>query len=205
MTKFVDHLLQHSVQTGVGFSGTSTRIANTRSRVACRGTLATVVFMEMCVCACSSPATENMCSKCFKATHPSDDSPVMRTKVSSSQISVTPATVTPAAAVAAAVPAPEAAAGSQAAVAAAAVAAAVASTPSTSTPKKKKKKKSRKRCFECNTRVGLTGFKCKCENVFCDTHRYADAHNCGYDFASEHREQLKKLNPKVVASKLDRV
>ncbi len=27
------------------------------------------------------------------------------------------------------------------------------------------------RCFVCNKRVGLTGFKCRCEYVFCSTHR----------------------------------
>ena len=27
------------------------------------------------------------------------------------------------------------------------------------------------RCFACNKRVGLTGFKCRCDYVFCSTHR----------------------------------
>lgn len=27
------------------------------------------------------------------------------------------------------------------------------------------------RCFSCNKRVGLTGFKCRCDYVFCSTHR----------------------------------
>lgn len=27
------------------------------------------------------------------------------------------------------------------------------------------------RCFTCNKRVGLTGFKCRCDYVFCSAHR----------------------------------
>lgn len=71
--------------------------------------------------------------------------------------------------------------------------------------KKKKKKKSRKRCHHCNTRVGLTGFECRCTNVFCDKHRYADVHECTYDYAADHRTLLEKANPRVVADKLDRL
>ena len=83
-----------------------------------------------------------------------------------------------------------------------------AATPATdagATPSKKKKKKSRKRCHHCNTRVGLTGFECRCTNVFCDKHCYADVHDCTYDYAADHRTLLEKENPRVVASKLDRL
>jgi len=30
------------------------------------------------------------------------------------------------------------------------------------------------RCFSCNKRVGLTGFKCRCDYVFCAAHRYVN-------------------------------
>jgi hypothetical protein len=78
----------------------------------------------------------------------------------------------------------------------------VVDTPKTKT---KKKKKNRKRCHHCKTRVGLTGFECRCSFVFCDKHRYADVHECTYDYAADHRDLLQKLNPRVVASKLDRL
>ena len=28
------------------------------------------------------------------------------------------------------------------------------------------------RCFSCNKKIGLTGFKCRCSYVFCSEHRY---------------------------------
>lgn len=32
-------------------------------------------------------------------------------------------------------------------------------------------KKSKKRCFACKRRMGLTGFKCRCGEIFCAQHR----------------------------------
>ncbi|MCI10122.1 zinc finger A20 and AN1 domain-containing stress-associated protein 8-like, partial [Trifolium medium] len=34
------------------------------------------------------------------------------------------------------------------------------------------------RCTTCRKRVGLTGFSCKCGNLFCSMHRYSDKHDC---------------------------
>lgn len=161
-------------------------------------------------------ATANMCSKCFKQTHPTPATPPM-------QAATAPATVTPQplAAPAPTTPAPVAAAAVAAAATPEQVGAAVAepdsvgaaamATPNSvvDTPqtkkKKKKKKTNRKRCHHCKKRVGLTGFECRCSFVFCDTHRYADVHECSYDYAADHRSQLEKANPRVVASKLNRV
>src|SRR5690242_8015660 len=41
-------------------------------------------------------------------------------------------------------------------------------TPSPKAPSK---------CGKCNKKVGLTAIKCKCGDVFCSAHRYADQHN----------------------------
>ncbi|CAN0902088.1 Zinc finger A20 and AN1 domain-containing stress-associated protein 4 [Linum grandiflorum] len=61
------------------------------------------------------------------------------------------------------------------------------------------------RCNTCNKRVGLTGFKCRCENVFCANHRYSDKHSCPFDYRTAGREAIAKANPLVKAEKLDKI
>ncbi|KAI8325548.1 hypothetical protein GQ54DRAFT_254602, partial [Martensiomyces pterosporus] len=56
------------------------------------------------------------------------------------------------------------------------------------------------RCFKCRSRVPLvkqTTNKCRCEHVFCDTHRFPDQHNCEFDFMTRDRKDLEKRNPKI--------
>mmetsp|Transcript_31417 Transcript_31417/g.50729 ORF Transcript_31417/g.50729 Transcript_31417/m.50729 type:complete len:167 (-) Transcript_31417:509-1009(-) len=61
------------------------------------------------------------------------------------------------------------------------------------------------RCFQCNKKIGLTGFKCRCSFVFCGTHRYSDQHECSFDYKSAGKEEIKKANPVVQASKLTKI
>ncbi|XP_014016148.1 AN1-type zinc finger protein 5 isoform X2 [Salmo salar] len=68
------------------------------------------------------------------------------------------------------------------------------------TPKPKKNK-----CFMCRKRVGLTGFDCRCGNLFCGVHRYSDKHNCPYDYKAEAAAKIRKENPVVVADKIQRI
>ncbi|CAL0324035.1 unnamed protein product [Lupinus luteus] len=62
-----------------------------------------------------------------------------------------------------------------------------------------------KRCDSCNKRVGLTGFNCRCGNIFCAVHRYSDKHNCPFDYRTAGREAIAKANPVVKAEKLDKI
>lgn len=61
------------------------------------------------------------------------------------------------------------------------------------------------RCTECRKKVGLTGFKCKCGFVFCGQHRYAEAHNCAFDYKSTERAKLAENNPVVQAAKIQKI
>eukprot|EP00917_Polyrhabdina_sp_WS-2016_P026394 GHVP01056702.1.p1 GENE.GHVP01056702.1~~GHVP01056702.1.p1 ORF type:complete len:192 (-),score=25.42 GHVP01056702.1:330-905(-) len=63
----------------------------------------------------------------------------------------------------------------------------------------------RSRCWECNRRVGLLGFQCRCEYFFCSDHRHADTHNCPFDFKSLGRSQIEKANERVQADKVERI
>merc|ERR1719321_2649374 len=60
----------------------------------------------------------------------------------------------------------------------------------------------RERCWTCSKKIGMTGFNCRCGYVFCATHRYAEEHNCDFDFKQMQRDILKKANPTVAADKL---
>ncbi|GKV34916.1 hypothetical protein SLEP1_g43249 [Rubroshorea leprosula] len=61
------------------------------------------------------------------------------------------------------------------------------------------------RCLTCRKRVGLTGFKCRCDMVFCGTHRYPEQHGCSFDFKGMGKEQIAKANPVVKAPKLEKI
>ncbi|KAK4272553.1 hypothetical protein QN277_021093 [Acacia crassicarpa] len=61
------------------------------------------------------------------------------------------------------------------------------------------------RCTTCRKRVGLTGFSCKCGNIFCATHRYSDKHSCPFDYRTVGQDAIAKANPVVKAEKLDKI
>lgn len=61
------------------------------------------------------------------------------------------------------------------------------------------------RCYHCNKKVGIYGFNCRCGFNFCSAHRYADAHDCTFDYKTFEREQLRKTNQAVVADKIQRI
>ncbi|CAA6660690.1 unnamed protein product [Spirodela intermedia] len=61
------------------------------------------------------------------------------------------------------------------------------------------------RCTSCRKKVGLTGFRCRCGETFCSSHRYPEQHACTYDFKTSAREAIARANPVVKADKLDRL
>lgn len=77
-------------------------------------------------------------------------------------------------------------------------AAAAPTKPSSSRP-------ARARCGVCRKRLGLTGFGCKCGKLFCSEHRYAEAHDCGFDHKASERRRIREDNPVVQASKLEKL
>lgn len=61
------------------------------------------------------------------------------------------------------------------------------------------------RCSGCHRKVGLTGFRCRCGELFCAEHRYSDRHDCSYDYKSVGRQAIARENPVVKAAKIVRV
>ncbi|XP_078284536.1 AN1-type zinc finger protein 4 isoform X2 [Rhinoraja longicauda] len=68
------------------------------------------------------------------------------------------------------------------------------------------KKKNAKHCFLCGKKTGLaTSYECRCGNNFCATHRYAETHECTYDYKTVGRRYLQDTNPVVCAPKLPKI
>ncbi|XP_010547246.1 PREDICTED: zinc finger A20 and AN1 domain-containing stress-associated protein 5-like [Tarenaya hassleriana] len=61
------------------------------------------------------------------------------------------------------------------------------------------------RCSGCRRKVGLTGFRCRCGELFCAEHRYSDRHDCSYDYKAVGRETIARENPVVKAAKIVKV
>ncbi|KAL7866825.1 hypothetical protein AOLI_G00146390 [Acnodon oligacanthus] len=74
-----------------------------------------------------------------------------------------------------------------------------------STTEVDKSKPKKNRCFTCRKKVGLTGFDCRCGNLFCGVHRYSDAHNCSFDYKAEAAQKIRKENPVVVGEKIKKI
>lgn len=66
-------------------------------------------------------------------------------------------------------------------------------------------KKEVNRCSGCRRKVGLTGFRCRCGDMFCSEHRYTDRHDCSYDYKAAGREAIARENPVVKAAKIIRL
>lgn len=61
------------------------------------------------------------------------------------------------------------------------------------------------RCSCCRRKVGLTGIRCRCGEMFCSEHRYSDRHDCSYDYKAAGREAIIRENPVVKAAKIVRI
>ncbi|KAK5578147.1 hypothetical protein RB653_003100 [Dictyostelium firmibasis] len=141
-----------------------------------------------------NPLTENMCSKCFRnkkeETVPNNDNNINSTNSTNKKdIEINKQTT-------------------NAVVETAKLAEVEEPTTTAEEEKEKDTKKVQTdttKCFSCNKKVGLLGFKCRCSFVYCSTHRYSNKHDCSFDYKSAGKEQLAKDNPTVMASKINKI
>ncbi|RCV12221.1 hypothetical protein SEVIR_2G263000v4 [Setaria viridis] len=139
-----------------------------------------------------NPATQNLCQSCFSAATASMSSPT------SSSSSV------PAPAAVAAQPRPALAGAPPVELVSPAGAAADWPAAAAPAPAPEAARASVNRCSSCRKRVGLTGFWCRCGELFCGAHRYSDRHGCSYDYKGAARDAIARENPVVRAAKIVR-
>lgn len=84
-------------------------------------------------------------------------------------------------------------------------AAAVSSEEDKKDDEKKDTKKKKNRCFVCKKKLGLTGFTCRCDRLFCAVHRYTDKHDCSFDYKAMGEKEISEANPVIVAAKLNKI
>jgi AN1-type zinc finger protein 5/6 len=65
--------------------------------------------------------------------------------------------------------------------------------------------KKKNRCWSCRRKVGILGFDCRCGYTFCSRHRYAQAHECDFNFRQDHQEKLRAANPNVKQDKFEKI
>lgn len=61
------------------------------------------------------------------------------------------------------------------------------------------------RCSTCHKRIGLSGFRCRCGDLFCARHRYSDTHDCSYDYKAAGKAEISKANPVIRAAKIIKI
>lgn len=58
-------------------------------------------------------------------------------------------------------------------------------------------------CSKCNKKLKfISTFKCRCENFYCNKHRFYDQHDCAFDYKKHAINKLRETNPKIVAKKI---
>jgi hypothetical protein len=65
-----------------------------------------------------------------------------------------------------------------------------------------KPKKARCAHYECNIKLGLMGFDCKCGFKYCASHRLPESHNCDFDHKSADKAVLAKQLVRCVGDKM---
>jgi len=62
------------------------------------------------------------------------------------------------------------------------------------------------RCSQCNKKLGLMEYVCKCEKRFCISHLQPQEHNCTFDYRKEASKEIQlKMDSEARASKLERI
>jgi len=62
------------------------------------------------------------------------------------------------------------------------------------------------RCYykNCNKRLKLTDYKCKCNNIYCSIHRIPETHDCDFDYKNSINKEKIIENMRCVSSKIEK-
>ena len=70
---------------------------------------------------------------------------------------------------------------------------------------KEEKKQISGRCYQCNKKLKMIHFTCRCNHMFCIIHQNPHSHNCNYDAKKNLQIKLKNENPKTIHQKLIKI
>ena len=62
-----------------------------------------------------------------------------------------------------------------------------------------------KRCYQCNKKLKMINFTCRCEHKFCIIHQNPHNHNCSYDSKANLQLKLQMENPQTIHQKLVKI
>ena len=69
---------------------------------------------------------------------------------------------------------------------------------------KKENTNSTAKCLSCKKK-SIIMLNCMCNQQFCIKCRAPEVHNCSFDYFKYSKDQLEKLNPLVIAKKVDKI
>ena len=55
---------------------------------------------------------------------------------------------------------------------------------------------------ECDKKLGLTAYSCRCGGYFCPLHMPSKEHDCHFDYREQAKKDIRNNNPKVEAEKI---
>lgn len=61
------------------------------------------------------------------------------------------------------------------------------------------------RCTQCSKKLNILSYPCKCKNYYCGKHMDTIEHNCTYNYKKSSENLLRKNNPIVIGSKIDKI
>lgn len=61
------------------------------------------------------------------------------------------------------------------------------------------------RCYQCNKKLKMIHFTCRCNHKFCILHHNPHSHSCDYDAKKNLQIKLKNDNPKTIHQKLIKI
>mmetsp|Transcript_42749 Transcript_42749/g.89308 ORF Transcript_42749/g.89308 Transcript_42749/m.89308 type:complete len:180 (-) Transcript_42749:305-844(-) len=151
-----------------------------------------------------NPNTQGMCSKCYKETlaNATGISPAMPAMMPPTAKPAVPPSVAPPATLPAAASSSSAAAAPHPSIQPAVLKEPVDVSEASAEPSTAPTQTNTSRCWTCNKKIGLLGFKCKCDFFYCSEHRYSDKHACSFDYKAQGKQQLAQANPTICPSKL---
>ena len=61
------------------------------------------------------------------------------------------------------------------------------------------------KCFNCNKKLKLINFTCKCDKIFCINCKFPEVHYCTFNYKIQQQNKLENDNPVITPDKLNKI